>query len=229
MSQLTATARPLDGPGQDVDRGLRRGATRGGSRGATRDAPAPPLRVLPARIATPGNGAFASMCVALLTVGLIALLLLNTALAQGSLEVGQLQRQSSALSDTTSNLQAEIDQASSSAALAKKATQLGMVRANERAYIDVAKGKVTGTAYPAGTAQAFPVITSPTPLPKPAKTATPAPAKATSAATPTKPATTPTAAPTAKPSPTASTAASTAATPTTAPTTLPTTAPTTTR
>ena len=99
MSQMTATARPVRAP--------RRGP-----------APVSSLRVLPARIGSTGNGAFATLCIVLLTAGLIALLVLNTALAQGSLALGQLQRDSARLTDTASNLQEEIDRASASGALA---------------------------------------------------------------------------------------------------------------
>ncbi|EWT03210.1 membrane protein [Intrasporangium oryzae NRRL B-24470] len=175
MSQVTATARPLRSP--------RRGPA------------VTPLRVIPTRIAHTGNGAFVAICVVLLTVGLIALLLLNTALAQGSLTLGQLQRESSTLRDTAANLQEEIDRASASGALARRASELGMVRANQRAYIDLAKGSVTGTPEPATRGQAFPIVTSPTP---PAVTrqvksilasGTKAAAAATPAATPTPTAT----------------------------------------
>ena len=144
MSQMTATARPLRAP--------RRGP-----------APVAALRVLPARMASPGNGAFAALCIVLLTTGLIALLVLNTALAQGSLGLGQLNRDSARLSDAASNLQEEIDLTSASGALARSAAQLGMVRMSERGYIDLATGAVTGDAQPATTAGAFPIVTSPTP------------------------------------------------------------------
>ncbi|GAA6527064.1 hypothetical protein [Intrasporangium sp. DVR] len=151
MSQATATARPLRSPARAPRRG-----------------PAPaPLRVIPARITTTGNGAFASICVALLTTGLVALLLLNTALAHGSIELGQLKSESAVLSETAGNLQEEIDRASASGALAKRASQLGLVRANERAHIDLTTGRVTGTAYPATKALALTVVTSPTPVARP--------------------------------------------------------------
>lgn len=151
MSQATATARPLPSP------------TR-----APRRTPGPtPLRVIPARITTTGNGMFASVCVVLMIVGLIALLLLNTALAQGSIELGKLQRESAVLAEQAGHFQEQIDAASASGALAKRASELGMVRSNERGYIDLKSGKVTGTAYPANHYQAFQVITSPTPVPRP--------------------------------------------------------------
>ena len=171
MSQATATARPLRSPARAPRRG-----------------PTPmPLRVIPARITTTGHGAFASICVVLLTTGLVALLLLNTALAHGSLEVGQLKRESAVLSETAGNLQEEIDRASASGALAQQASRLGLVRANERAHIDLVTGKVTGTAYPATRALALTVVTSPTPVARP---------KETPAAKPTG---NPTASPTVKP------------------------------
>src|SRR6476661_2241260 len=133
MSQMTATARPLRAP--------RRG-------------PAPtPLRVIPSSITRTGTGTFATTCIGLLIGGLIALLLLNTALAQGSLALGDLQRESVRLSDTAGNLQEEIDRASAT----------GMVRMNTRGYVDLSKGTVTGEPEPATKNNAFPIVTSPTP------------------------------------------------------------------
>lgn len=172
MSQATATARPLRSPA----RAPRRGPT-----------PAP-LRVIPARITSTGHGAFASLCALLLMTGLIALLLLNTALAKGSLELGALSRESAQLSDRAGALREEIDLASASGALAESAARLGMVRSNERAYIDLRAGTVSGTAYPASRLQAFSVVTSPTPVPKPKPS--------TASATPTAPKVTPSASPT---------------------------------
>ena len=145
MSQMTATARPLRAP--------RRGP-----------APVASLRVLPARMASTGSGAFATLCIVLLTAGLIALLVLNTALAQGSIALGQLQRDSARLTDTAGNLQEEIDRSSASGALARSAAQLGMVRMSERGYIDLAAGTVTGEPKPATKDLALPIVTSPTPL-----------------------------------------------------------------
>lgn len=139
MSQMTAAARPLRAP--------RRGSS------------VAPLRVMPRRIAATGNGAFATLCLVLLTAGLIGLLLLNTALAQGSLAAGVLQRQSAVLSNSAADLNQQIAAASSSAALAGTASSMGMVRSNERAYLDLSAGTVTGTAYPATTNQALPIVT----------------------------------------------------------------------
>jgi hypothetical protein len=177
MSQMTATARPLRAP--------RRG-------------PAPtPLRVIPSSITRTGNGTFATICIALLTAGLIALLLLNTALAQGSLALGDLQRESARLSDTAGNLQEDIDRASATGALARSAAEIGMVRMNTRGYIDLSTGTVTGEPEPATKNNAFPIVTSPTPpavtakvkklLSSATKASKAASAKPAQAATPTTP------------------------------------------
>ena len=178
MSQMSATARPLRVSSHVPSRAPFQVPARGPRRGNGK----PPLRVIPSRIRTTGNGGFAAACIALLTLGLVALLLLNTALAQGSIALGQLQRESTALSDSASNLKEQIEASSASGALALKASQLGMVRANERAYIDLAKGTVAGTAYPATRLQAFPIVTSPTPTPEAAKKVASAGTSATLAA-----------------------------------------------
>ena len=106
----------------------------------------------------------------LLVTGLIALLVLNTALAKGSIELGELQRESALLSEAAGNLQEEIDSASASGALAEKASQLGLVRSNERAHIDISDRQGLGAAHPASRSLAFPVVTSPTPVAKPKAT-----------------------------------------------------------
>lgn len=151
MSQHTATAAALRAP-------------RHGPSGAP--GRVTPLRVIPARIGTSRNGAFATLCVALLTLGLIGLLLLNTALAEGSLTIGALQKESGQLADRAGDLNESIARSSSSSALAAKAASLGMVRSNERAYIDLDKGTITGTAYPATRYQALPIVVAPVPAPR---------------------------------------------------------------
>lgn len=154
MSQMTATARPL----------------RSGARTARRTPAPAPLRVIPARVQTTGGAGFVGLCAGLLLIGLICLLLLNTALAQGAMGLSQLQRESSSLRVQTSSLQQRINDASSAGNLAQAASELGMVRSAGRGYIDLSTGKVTGEAMPAGPNQALTIIKSsskakiPTPL-----------------------------------------------------------------
>jgi hypothetical protein len=162
MSQMTATARPLRAP--------------------RRVPVVTPLRVIPSRIGTSGNGAFATLCVTLLTLGLIGLLLLNTALAEGSLTLGALRKQSGILTDRAGDLGEEIARASSSNSLAARATALGMVRKAERGYVDVTTGKVSGTAQPATKLQKVPIVVAPMPTPRAVKRITSAVDGATAAA-----------------------------------------------
>jgi hypothetical protein len=154
MCQITATARALRDP--------RRAPSAAPHRVA-------PLRVLPTRIQTSGNGSFATLCVTLLTLGLIGLLLLNTALADGSLTVGALKKESGQLTDRAGALNETITRASSSPALAAKAASLGMVRAGERGYIDLGKGVVKGSPQPATRLLAVPIVLAPAPAPQPVK------------------------------------------------------------
>ena len=82
MSQQTATARV---------------ASRAPAR---RVAPPQPLRVVPAAVGHPGNGVFAALCMTLLCGGLVGLLMLNTAMAEGSFTLHNLQSTSGELADT---------------------------------------------------------------------------------------------------------------------------------
>jgi hypothetical protein len=162
MSQMTATARPLRAP--------------------RRVPVVTPLRVIPSRIGTSGNGTFATLCVSLLTLGLIGLLLLNTALAEGSLTLGALQKESGRLTDRAGDLGEEIARASSSNSLASSAAALGMVRGTERGYIDLRTGKVSGSPQPATKLQKVAIVVAPMPAPKAVKRLTSALDGATGAA-----------------------------------------------
>lgn len=155
MSQ-TATARPM------------RPATTARALRERRIEP-PRLRAIPTSIQHAGNGVFAMLCAVVLLVGMLAILLLNTALAKGTLEVTSLQKRSTALANELSNLNEEVSIASSGPGLARAAADLGMVRAPSRAYIDVRTGKVTGEALSASPNDAVPVISSPvrSAIPKP--------------------------------------------------------------
>ena len=82
MSQMTATARVA-------------------SRAPQRRAAAPqPLRVVPARAGQPGSGMFAALCLLLLVGGLMALLMLNTSMAEESFTLHKAQATSGELTDT---------------------------------------------------------------------------------------------------------------------------------
>lgn len=108
-------------------------------RGVTRVA-APPQR-LP----------FVMFCSVLLALGLLALLFINMALAQGTYALHDLQTQSVVLGENEQQLREELATLESPAHLAKAATEIGMVPGSVPAYLDVSDGTVTGQATPAPT------------------------------------------------------------------------------
>jgi cell division protein FtsB len=155
----------------------------GPGRQAGRRAPLSRLRVVPATIGQTGNGVFAVVCMGLLTAGLAALLMMNTALASGIYQMKALQAQSGTLTDTQEQLTQAVDDLRSPRTLADKAQAMGMVPAKSMAFIRLSDGAVIGVAEPAKADQRLNVVTTPA-APPPAPPAAPAPAAAPAAATP---------------------------------------------
>jgi hypothetical protein len=120
-----------------------------------------PLRVVPAAVGHPGNGVFAALCMTLLCAGLVGLLMLNTAMAEGSFTLHNLQSTSGELADTQDALTQAIDAQRSPAHLATRATRLGMVPADSAAFLRLSDGKVLGVAKPAKKESGFTVVTAP--------------------------------------------------------------------
>ncbi|MFC5908363.1 FtsB family cell division protein [Streptacidiphilus monticola] len=83
----------------------------------------------------------------LLAGGLIALLMLNTALNQGSFELTKLQKRTTTLTDEQQGLQQQIDRWSAPDALEQRARQLGMVPGNGPAFLQP-NGIIQGTTSP---------------------------------------------------------------------------------
>ena len=146
----------------------------------------PRLRVVTGATPNRGGAAFGVICVALLAAGLIGLLLLNTALVQGSFTLHQLRATSDQLTDTRDALTQSLEATKSSASLAARAASMGMVPAQSAAFLRLSDGKVIGVAKPAEPAPGFSVVKMTSSLPAPAPVAaTPVPATAV----PAKPAT----------------------------------------
>ncbi|MDX3232085.1 septum formation initiator family protein [Streptomyces sp. ME19-01-6] len=91
---------------------------------------------------------FVLLVVALLGSGLIALLLLNSSLNQGSFELSRLEKQTSELSDERQALQQEVDRLSAPDALERRARELGMVPGGNPAFLNP-DGSVSGAPAPA--------------------------------------------------------------------------------
>jgi hypothetical protein len=111
-------------------------------------------------VGQPGNGVFAAACMLLLIGGLFGLLMLNTAMAEGSFTLNNLQKTSGELTDTQDALTQAIDAQRSPANLAARAAKLGMVPAGSAAFLRLSDGKVLGVAEPATKRPGFTVVTA---------------------------------------------------------------------
>ena len=106
-----------------------------------------------------GNGAFIALCVALVLAGFVGVLLLNTAMAQGSYTLRELQQRSDELTDTHDELSHALDAVSGPGPLAREARALGMVPAETPAFLRLSDGKVLGVAKKARADARFSVVT----------------------------------------------------------------------
>ncbi len=91
-----------------------------------------------------GRAPFVILMVLLLALGLLGLLMLNTALNDGSFELTKLQKQTTQLTDQQQGLQQQIDQNAAPDALERSARQLGMVPGGDPVFLQD-DGKVLGT------------------------------------------------------------------------------------
>ncbi|GAA1968706.1 hypothetical protein GCM10009738_51520 [Kitasatospora viridis] len=95
-----------------------------------------------------GRTPFAVLVGLLLSAGLLGLLMLNTALNEGSFELTKLQKQTTTLTDQQQALQQEIDHDSAPDALENAARGLGMVSGGDPAFLKD-DGTVLGSPAPA--------------------------------------------------------------------------------
>ncbi|MGR4883601.1 hypothetical protein ACIPUC_29885 [Streptomyces sp. LARHCF249] len=121
---------------------------------------------------------FVLLVVALLAGGLISLLLLNSALNEGSFQLSRLKKETTVLTDEEQALQRDVDGYSAPDALQRRAQELGLVPGGSPVFIGP-DGKVAGTPAAAEP----PPAPSPPPSASPASPASPVP-PASPAATP---------------------------------------------
>lgn len=120
---------------------------------------------------------FVLLVVVLLGGGLISLLLLNSALNEGSFKLNELKDRTTELTDEEQALQRDVDDYAAPDALERRARELGMVPGGSPAFLGP-DGKVLGEPSVA-------VAPKPTPKPRPKPPGTPKPPAATN--TPTAP------------------------------------------
>ncbi|MFD3310762.1 septum formation initiator family protein [Streptomyces sp. NPDC058694] len=169
----------------------------------------PELRGRAARLARlfptgPGQAArtpFVLLVVLLLGGGLIGLLVLNSAVSEGSFQLDDLQRDTKSLTDEEQALQRDVDAYSAPDALQRRARELGMVPGGDPAFLNP-DGSVRGVPSAAAEQSSVsapvirpPDVLLPAPAPTPTESQEPAgPPTPAEAPAPTAPAV-PTAAP----------------------------------
>lgn len=107
---------------------------------------------------------FVLLVVVLLGAGLLALLLLNAAVNQGSFRVGNLKRETTRLTDEEQRLRQEVEERSAPDALENRARELGMVPGGPPVFLSPVGG-VRGELWTA--------TGPPPPAPRPADAAEP--------------------------------------------------------
>jgi hypothetical protein len=107
------------------------------------------LAPVPSPSRRPARGPFIAVLTVLLGCGLLMLLALNTALAQGSFVAFDLRADNAALAEREQGLLQDVAAAESPEALEQRAKSLGMVPAENPVFLRLSDGKVLGVPVPA--------------------------------------------------------------------------------
>ena len=105
--------------------------------------------VLSGRRVRLSNGAFVMLVLGLLTTILVALLLLNTALAENSFQLNGIRQSARELTVREQVLSGQLAAAESPIGLEKRAKELGMVAGGSPVFLRLSDGKVLGQSSPA--------------------------------------------------------------------------------
>ncbi|WP_055539328.1 hypothetical protein, partial [Streptomyces neyagawaensis] len=105
-------------------------------------------RLLPAGSGRAARTPFVLLVVVLLGGGLIGLLVLNSALSEGSFQLDDLQDDVKSYTDEEQALQRDVDAYSAPEALQRRARELGMVPGGDPAFLEP-DGRVKGVPSPA--------------------------------------------------------------------------------
>jgi hypothetical protein len=127
-----------------------------------RPASRPPVRAVPSQTSPPARAPFVGAVLVLLVLGLGALLLLNTLLAQGSFTLHTLDARVAELADREQALQQKVAELAAPQRLARRASAIGMVPSVNPAFLRASDGKVLGVPVPAS-APAPVVVSEPAP------------------------------------------------------------------
>lgn len=117
--------------------------------------PRPHLTVVPRATARVSRIPFAVLVVAVLTLGLVGLLVLNTTLQQRSYLISDLQSKAQSLSSRQQSLQLQVANLKTPQRLAQEALKTGMVPAGTPGYLSLRTGKILGVAAPGAATEKF--------------------------------------------------------------------------
>ncbi|MFB8036864.1 septum formation initiator family protein [Streptomyces sp. NPDC056004] len=132
------------------------------------------VRLMPSGPSNAARTPFVLLVVVLLGGGLITLLVLNSALNEGSFRLSELKKRTTELTDEEQALQHDVDNYSKPDALERRARELGMVPGGSPAFLN-----------PDGTVRGVPAETTAEPAPPPApKSSAPAAPPATAGTRP---------------------------------------------
>jgi hypothetical protein len=110
---------------------------------------APWLRLVPSVPVDAPRAPFIVFVIAVLGVGLVGLLLLNTSLQSRAFEVSSLQKSTAALADQQSELEQKAADLSAPESVAGRAVEFGMVPNPNPVFLRLSDGKVLGSPVPA--------------------------------------------------------------------------------
>jgi cell division protein FtsL len=89
-----------------------------------------------------GDKAFVTAISSIFIIGLLSLLIINTALAQDAFKLQQLKQQATVLADQREAILRQVAEKSSPEKLADSAAKLGMIPSNNPRFLDLSVGQV---------------------------------------------------------------------------------------
>lgn len=119
-------------------------ATEYATKGARRSTRENLRLVAPMRVQKASRGLFVIVLLGILGLGLIAMLLINTTLAQGAFTLSELRSEQAQLARVEATLTEEVAALATPIALEERARSLGMVASTTPAFIQIPTGKVLG-------------------------------------------------------------------------------------
>lgn len=119
----------------------------------------PALRVVDATPQARSHTGFVVLCIALVVLGLLSALLLNTARAESSFTLSDLRKEQTVLHDTRVTLEAELSHKRSPETLAVEAERLGLVPSPSTAVLRLSDNTVLGVAASVDPSDSFTVVT----------------------------------------------------------------------